>query len=139
MALSQAHLRETLTLAFEARTPVTNGSDSEQSDSSTGSLNSLQHVGLSASPELLVGLAYNGTTGRLSVEVIGGSHLGVLPGIPHVRSCPNPDTFVKLSLLSSAGREIASSKTSVRRGQADPVYKVSSHCFWSKYLLKFPV
>lgn len=32
---------------------------------------SIQHGGL---PELMIGLAYNGTTGRLSVEVIKGSN-----------------------------------------------------------------
>lgn len=31
----------------------------------------MQHGGV---PELLLGLSYNGTTGRLSVEVIKGSH-----------------------------------------------------------------
>jgi len=38
---------------------------------STGSTHSMQHGGV---PELLLGLAYNGTTGRLSVEVVKGSH-----------------------------------------------------------------
>lgn len=38
---------------------------------STGSAHSMQHGGV---PELLLGLCYNATTGRLSVEVIKGSH-----------------------------------------------------------------
>ena len=38
---------------------------------SASSTQSLQHGGM---PELLLGLAYNGTTGRLSVEVIKGSN-----------------------------------------------------------------
>lgn len=38
---------------------------------STGSTHSMQHGGV---PELLLGLCYNATTGRLSVEVIKGSH-----------------------------------------------------------------
>lgn len=143
ISLSCTRLRHPLQVALEAKPCQTSGgggtsSESEVSDcslksqdSSTGSLNSLQsprspqHVGLASSPELLIGLAYNGTTGRLSVEVIGGSHLGVLPGVPHVKSCSTPDTFVKVSLVSLSGQEIASSKTSVRKGQADPVYKVS--------------
>lgn len=42
----------------------------ERSDS-TGSAHSMQHGGV---PELLLGLCYNATTGRLSVEVMKGSH-----------------------------------------------------------------
>lgn len=38
---------------------------------STGSTHSMQHGGV---PELLLGLSYNATTGRLSVEVVKGSH-----------------------------------------------------------------
>ena len=38
---------------------------------STGSTHSMQHGGV---PELLLGLCYNATTGRLSVEVVKGSH-----------------------------------------------------------------
>lgn len=38
---------------------------------SASSTQSMQHGGM---PELLLGLAYNGTTGRLSVEVIKGSN-----------------------------------------------------------------
>ena len=39
---------------------------------SASSTQSMQHGGM---PELLVGLAYNGTTGRLSAEVVKGSNL----------------------------------------------------------------
>jgi len=38
---------------------------------SASSNQSLQHGGM---PELLLGLAYNGTTGRLAVDVIKGSY-----------------------------------------------------------------
>lgn len=38
---------------------------------STGSTHSMQHGGV---PELLLGLCYNATTGRLSTEVVKGSH-----------------------------------------------------------------
>ena len=38
---------------------------------SASSTQSLQHGGM---PELLVGLAYNGTTGRLAVQIIKGSN-----------------------------------------------------------------
>ncbi|KAH7972035.1 hypothetical protein HPB52_005806 [Rhipicephalus sanguineus] len=71
---------------------------------STSSAQSMQHGGL---PELLLGLAYNGTTGRLAVEVIKGSHFR------NVTMNRAPDTFVKLTLMSSSGQEITRSKTSV--------------------------
>lgn len=38
---------------------------------STGSTHSMQHGGV---PELLLGLSYNATTGRISVEIVKGSH-----------------------------------------------------------------
>ncbi|XP_075555578.1 synaptotagmin 14 [Dermacentor variabilis] len=81
---------------------------------STSSAQSMQHGGL---PELLLGLAYNGTTGRLAVEVIKGSHFR------NVTMNRAPDTFVKLTLMSSSGQEITRSKTSVRRGQPNPLFK----------------
>lgn len=34
-----------------------------------------------------------------------------------------PDTYVKLCLVSSNGQEMARSKTSVRRGQPNPLFK----------------
>lgn len=34
-----------------------------------------------------------------------------------------PDTYVKLSLVSSTGQELAHSKTSVQRGQPNPLFK----------------
>lgn len=34
-----------------------------------------------------------------------------------------PDTYVKLSLVSSTGQELGHSKTSVRRGQPNPLFK----------------
>ena len=65
---------------------------------SMSSTQSMQHGGM---PELLIGLAYNGTTGRLSVEVIKGSNfrnmaMNRAPGIqtshgfnPHLSPCMN--------------------------------------------------
>lgn len=84
-----------------------------QSDSAS-STQSLTHGGV---PELLVGLSYNATTGRMSVEVIKGSHFRNL-----ALNRP-PDTFGRLTLLNSVGQEISRCKTSVRRGQPNPVYK----------------
>lgn len=70
-----------------------------------------------ASPELLLGLAYNGTTGRLQVGVIKGSQFR------NPLMSRAPDTFVKLTLVSSSGAEIARSKSSIRRGQPNPLFK----------------
>ncbi|XP_030628092.1 synaptotagmin-16 [Chanos chanos] len=86
---------------------------SGHSDSASSS-QSLTHGGV---PELLVGLSYNATTGRLSVELIKGSHFRNL-----AFNRP-PDTYGKLTLLNSMGQEISRCKTSVRRGQPNPVYK----------------
>lgn len=82
--------------------------------SDTSEFSSLSH---GAVPELYVGLAYSGTTGRLSVEIIKGSHFrNYGQGRP-------PDTYVKCSLMSSEGSPIANSKTSLRRGQPNPLFK----------------
>ena len=37
--------------------------------------------------------------------------------------CCDADTLVKLALMSSSGKEAARSKTSVRRGQPNPLFK----------------
>ncbi|KFQ94740.1 Synaptotagmin-16, partial [Nipponia nippon] len=81
---------------------------------SASSTQSLSHGGV---PELLVGLSYNATTGRLSVEMIKGSHFRNL-----AINRP-PDTYGKLCLLNSMGQEMSHCKTSIRRGQPNPVYK----------------
>ncbi|XP_052769908.1 synaptotagmin-14-like isoform X2 [Mya arenaria] len=84
------------------------------SRSDASSTQSLQHGGM---PELLLGLAYNGTTGRLSVEVIKGSYFR------NMAMNRPPDTYVKLTLIAPNGKEVAHSKTSVRRGQPNPLFK----------------
>uniref|UniRef100_A0A3Q0T3P3 Synaptotagmin 16 n=1 Tax=Amphilophus citrinellus TaxID=61819 RepID=A0A3Q0T3P3_AMPCI len=100
-----------------------------QSDSAS-STQSLTHGGV---PELLVGLSYNATTGRMSVELIKGSHFRNLamnrpPGLQgasHIQTLQSYtfDTYGRLTLLNSVGQEICRTKTSVRRGQPNPVYK----------------
>ena len=69
--------------------------------------------------ELLLGLTYNGVTGRLSVEIIKGSHFR--------GGCGNdtkpPDTYVKLALVDINGHEMGRAKTSLRRAQPNPLYK----------------
>lgn len=52
-----------------------------------------------------------------------------------------PDTYVKLNLVSSTGQELAHSKTTVRRGQPNPLFKETfvfqvSRIFF-KFLTKF--
>ncbi|XP_059373113.1 synaptotagmin-16-like isoform X1 [Carassius carassius] len=86
---------------------------STQSDSAS-STHSVSHGG---NPELLLGLSYNATTGRLSVEIIKGSHFR------NFTLNRPPDTFGKLTLLNSMGQEISRCKTSIRRSQPNPVFK----------------
>ncbi|CAC5402921.1 SYT14_16 [Mytilus coruscus] len=81
---------------------------------SASSTQSMQHGGM---PELLLGLGYNGTTGRLTVEVIKGSNFR------NMAMNRAPDTYAKLTLMSPTGQEITRSKTSVRRGQPNPLFK----------------
>ncbi|KAM6070146.1 synaptotagmin-16 isoform 1-T1 [Theristicus caerulescens] len=108
-----------VTLVLEPRSNLSSA-DSQLSLSaishsdSASSTQSLSHGGV---PELLVGLSYNATTGRLSVEMIKGSHFRNL-----AINRP-PDTYGKLCLLNSVGQEMSHCKTSIRRGQPNPVYK----------------
>ncbi|XP_048711696.2 synaptotagmin-16 isoform X2 [Caretta caretta] len=108
-----------VTLVLEPRSDMSSG-DSQISLSATShsdsasSTQSLSHGGI---PELLVGLSYNATTGRLSVEMIKGSHFRNL-----AINRP-PDTYGKLCLLNSMGQEMSRCKTSIRRGQPNPIYK----------------
>lgn len=112
-------LETNLWLSLEPKTnSALSGSSSDllslaRSDS-TGSTTSMQHGGV---PELLLALAYNGTTGRLTVEVVKGSHFR------NLSLNKAPDTYVKLCLVSSMGQEMARAKTSTRRGQPNPLFK----------------
>nr|XP_044614252.1 synaptotagmin-14 isoform X2 [Equus asinus] len=81
---------------------------------STSSCQSLEHGSV---PEILIGLLYHATTGRLSAEVIKGSHF------KNLAANRPPNTYVKLTLLNSMGQEMSKCKTSIRRGQPNPVYK----------------
>ncbi|MBN3299076.1 SYT14 protein, partial [Amia calva] len=97
---------------------------------------SFQSVGQGSTPEILVGLIYNATTGRLSVEVIKGSHFknlaanrppnGLFCCLKHLiggQVYIIRDTYVKLTLLNSMGQEMSKCKTSICRGQPNPTYK----------------
>ncbi|XP_061112456.1 synaptotagmin-14 [Conger conger] len=81
------------------------------------SASSCQSAGQGSTPEILVGLVYNATTGRLSVEVIRGSHF------KNLAANKPPNTYVKLTLLNSMGQEMSKCKTSICRGQPNPTYK----------------
>ncbi|CAO1430837.1 unnamed protein product [Diamesa serratosioi] len=113
-------LETNLWLPLEPRnSSVLSGSSSDllslaRSDS-TGSTTSMQQHG--GVPELLIALGYNGTTGRLTVEIVKGSHFR------NLSLNKAPDTYVKLCLVSSMGQEIARSKTSTKRGQPNPLFK----------------
>lgn len=92
------------------------------SHSETGSLarsesNSSTQSIQSGIPELLLGLGYNGTTGRLTVEAIKGSHLRNLAG------GRAPDSYIKLVVLNSNGQELDRAKSSLRRSQSNPIFK----------------
>uniref|UniRef100_A0A8C1CV47 Synaptotagmin XIVb n=1 Tax=Cyprinus carpio carpio TaxID=630221 RepID=A0A8C1CV47_CYPCA len=102
---------------------------------SAGAL-SYHSTGESSTPELLLGLLYNSTTGRLSAEVIKGSHFknSATDKLPIGLFCCVKrfisgqlyimrDTYVKLSMLDSKGKEMSKCKTSVCRGQPNPTYK----------------
>ncbi|XP_041929042.1 synaptotagmin-14 isoform X5 [Alosa sapidissima] len=118
--------------------PTIPGSESQVSISemSSESASSFQSAGQGSSPEILVGLVYNATTGRLSVEIIKGSHFknlaankppnGLFCCLKHLiggQVYIIRDTFVKLTLLNSMGQEMSKCKTSICRGQPNPTYK----------------
>uniref|UniRef100_A0A3P8UHM2 Synaptotagmin 14 n=1 Tax=Cynoglossus semilaevis TaxID=244447 RepID=A0A3P8UHM2_CYNSE len=81
------------------------------------SASTYQSVSQTSPPEILVGLVYNATTGRLSVEVIKGIHF------KNLATNKPPNTYVKLTLLNSMGHEMSKYKTSICRGQPNPTYK----------------
>ncbi|XP_006864637.1 PREDICTED: synaptotagmin-16 [Chrysochloris asiatica] len=108
-----------VTLVLEPRSNISSGESqlSPSAVSHSDSASSTQSLSHGGAPELLVGLSYNATTGRLSVEIIKGSHFRNLA----VNRAP--DTYGKLFLLNSVGQEMSRCKTSIRRAQPNPVYK----------------
>ncbi|CAN9507902.1 unnamed protein product [Ophioblennius macclurei] len=102
---------------------------------SAGAL-SYRSVEDSTVPEILLGLIYNSATGRLSAEVIQGSHFkttasekpvnGLFCCVKHFvggQLYIMRDTYVKLTMLDSKGKEMSKCKTAVCRGQPNPTYK----------------
>ncbi|XP_008068572.1 synaptotagmin-16 [Carlito syrichta] len=108
-----------VTLVLEPRSNISSGGSplSPSAVSHSDSASSTQSLSHGGAPELLVGLSYNATTGRLSVEMIKGSHFRNLA----VNRAP--DTYGKLFLLNSVGQEMSRCKTSIRRSQPNPIYK----------------
>ncbi|GAB0088319.1 synaptotagmin-14 [Sergentomyia squamirostris] len=106
-------------LILEPKTHVNlSGSNSDlislaRSDS-ISSTASVKHGGV---PELLLGLAYNGTTGRLTTEIIKGIHFR------QMLINKTLDTYVKLCLVNSIGQEMSRAKSSIRRAQLNPLFK----------------
>ncbi|KAM6954564.1 synaptotagmin-14b [Aplochiton taeniatus] len=96
---------------------------------------SYRSAGESSGPEILLGLIYNSTTGRLSAEVIQGGHFkNTASDKPTSLFCCIKefiggqlyimrDTYVKLTMLDSKGKEMSKCKTAVCRGQPNPTYK----------------
>ncbi|KAM3861031.1 synaptotagmin-14-like [Diretmus argenteus] len=97
---------------------------------------SYRSAGDSSMPEILLGLIYNAATGRLSAEVIQGSHFkntasdkpnnGLFCCVKHFiggQLYVMRDTYVKLTMLDSKGKEMSKCKTAVCRGQPNPTYK----------------
>ncbi|KAM9355858.1 synaptotagmin-14-like, partial [Pholidichthys leucotaenia] len=89
-----------------------------------------------STPEILLGLIYNSATGQLSAEVIRGSHFktaasdkpvnGLFCCVKHFvggQLYIMRDTYVKLIMLDSKGKEMSKCKTAVCRGQPSPTYK----------------
>ncbi|XP_055394249.1 synaptotagmin-16 isoform X2 [Bubalus kerabau] len=108
-----------VTLVLEPRSNISSGESplSPSAVSHSDSASSTQSLSHGGAPELLVGLSYNATTGRLSVEMIKGSHFR------NLAMNRAPDTYGKLFLFNSVGQEMSRCKTSIRRGQPNPVYK----------------
>merc|ERR1712131_550821 len=69
--------------------------------------------------EILFGLNYSPLTGRLSVELLKGSHFR------NLTTQKAPDTFVTLTLLDGNCKEVTRSKSTIRKSQPNPVYKES--------------
>lgn len=67
--------------------------------------------------ELLLSLSYNSVTGRLTVEVLQATNLKCLA------TSRAPDTHVRVTLMSSNGKELTRSNTSVRKMSPNPVYR----------------
>ncbi|XP_046726678.1 synaptotagmin-14 isoform X2 [Silurus meridionalis] len=115
--------------ASESQTSVSGASCSE-------TVSTFQSTGQRSSPEILLGLVYNATTGRLAVEVIKGCHFknvatnkppnGLFCCLKHLiggQVYIIRDTYVKLTLLNSMGQEMSKCKTSLCRGQPNPTYR----------------
>eukprot|EP00794_Sanderia_malayensis_P019857 gene19853-21799_t len=98
-----------------------NDTSSLQSFGSQSGFGSSTSIALAhgGAPELLVSLCYTSLTGRLTVEVLKASNLRNF----HMQRAP--DTYVKVQVFSTRGKDVAKSKTTLRRGMTDPEYNES--------------
>ncbi|KAF4527716.1 hypothetical protein B566_EDAN015462 [Ephemera danica] len=92
-------LETTMWLPLEARANLAASSSASEllslaRSDSTGSTHSMQMMQHGGVAELLLGLSYNGTTGRLSVEIVKGSHFRTMA------MTRAPDSYVKLCLVA---------------------------------------
>ncbi|KAI1897332.1 hypothetical protein AGOR_G00082230 [Albula goreensis] len=129
----------TVPVTLDPGCTLTQGCGSLRSVSCSEGASSYRSAEQNSKPEILLGLLYSSTTGRLSVEVIKGSHLRNIPQdkpptlsdglfccLKHLiggQLYIIPDTYVKLSMMNSVGQEMSKCKTSTCRGQPDPTYK----------------
>ncbi|CAG5100151.1 Oidioi.mRNA.OKI2018_I69.XSR.g16867.t1.cds [Oikopleura dioica] len=112
----------TVTLEMEPRASVNRnvlGGDGTAAGNTTDSGSSLASFTHGSQAELLFGLSYSPLTGRLSVELLKGSHFR------NLTSQKAPDTFVTLTLLDGNCKEVTRSKSTIRKAQPNPVYKES--------------
>ncbi|CBY08530.1 unnamed protein product [Oikopleura dioica] len=112
----------TVTLEMEPRASVNRnvlGGEGTAAGNTTDSGSSLASFTHGGQAELLFGLSYSPLTGRLSVELLKGSHFR------NLTSQKAPDTFVTLTLLDGNCKEVTRSKSTIRKAQPNPVYKES--------------
>ncbi|KAF3850059.1 hypothetical protein F7725_019778 [Dissostichus mawsoni] len=106
-----------LNLQGKIALPVTLEQGSELTRARSAGALSYRSTEDSSLPELLLGLLYNSATGQLSAEVVQGSHFKTPASEKPV------NTYVKLTMLDSKGKEMSKCKTAVCRGQPNPTYK----------------
>ncbi|XP_045307139.1 synaptotagmin-16 isoform X6 [Leopardus geoffroyi] len=107
-----------VTLVLEPRSNISSGESplSPSAVSHSDSASSTQSLSHGGAPELLVGLSYNATTGRLSVQMIKGSHFRNLA----VNRAP-----VTCRRMAVRLRKDFSTAMTEARGQGDIITKVS--------------
>lgn len=111
----RANLIDKPSLAAKQDQVIQQGAPKEAAVIYNSSLTMIQYGG--ESPQVLIGLSYNGQTGRLCIQLIKGSHFGdrAYSEAPH--------TYIKLTLLDENLKEVAKSKTTIRENTPNPVFR----------------